>query len=67
MMDFSWGDFMRGLADDEIELTGGVYCPECSSENIEWLGGDSIVNVSSDHLSRVEFYKCGDCGHEFSD
>jgi len=53
--------------DDYEDVVADWDCPKCESSNVIWIGGDTLVNVGGPLFSRVDFYCCNDCGHEFSD
>lgn len=43
-------------------------CPKCESGNIRWTGGDNVVNLGSlPTFTRVDWWKCRDCGHGWSE
>lgn len=63
-LDPEWDYEENDFVDDEA--LPALECRKCQSGNVEWLGGDNVVNVGSG-MSRVDWYRCGDCGHDFSE
>jgi len=59
------------IDNDDSDLYDGDFvadfnCPKCESGNVIWIGGDNVVNVNGLLFTRVDFYRCNDCGHKFS-
>jgi len=40
-----------------------MKCPKCGSENCEFAGADTVVNVGSDDVGYVQFCRCNDCNY----
>lgn len=53
--------------DNNDNIPEGDGCPECESYNIEWNGGDTVVNVGgAATYTYVQWFTCEDCGHKWS-
>lgn len=55
---------IASLEFDEMEDL--LTCPTCEAVDVQWVGGDNVVNLSGPLFTRVDFFTCNACGHKWT-
>ena len=52
--------------EDQHEIPD-IFCPKCEADNVRWCGGDNVVNLGGSLFTRVDWWKCEECGKKWTE